>query len=256
MSSTDIFSRVPDLNYHELAPEIDEEEFFKVVRSRRSIRLYETEPIPEAVVRKCLKAALLAPNSSNLQSWELHWVRSPEKKQKLVEACLSQPAARSAAELVVFVARTGTWREMRERMLQSFAKRTDVPPSALAYYTKLIPIVMTQGPLGIIGFGKKIAFFLRGFFTPTPREPTSHSDMKLWAAKTTALACENYMLAMRACGYDTCPMEGFDSARLKSLLNLPGDAYITMVISAGKRAKGGVYGPQLRFEDSLFIKEH
>jgi nitroreductase len=79
--------------------------------------------------------------------------------------------------------------------------------------------------------------------------------MRVWAHKTTALACENYMLAMRAHGYDTCPMEGFDEVKIRRVLQLPSDAEVTMVISAGKRAKDGVYGPRVRFERELFIKE-
>ena len=42
--------------------------------------------------------------------------------------------------------------------------------------------------------------------------------MKVWSQKTTALACQNFMLSMRAYGFDTCPMEGFDSSRLKKIL--------------------------------------
>ena len=80
--------------------------------------------------------------------------------------------------------------------------------------------------------------------------------MVVWASKTVALACQNFMIAMRASGFDTCPMEGFDAVRVTKLLNLPRDARIVMVISAGQRAPNGVYGPQIRFDDSLFIKEH
>ena len=35
--------------------------------------------------------------------------------------------------------------------------------------------------------------------------------MAVWAHKSTALACENLMLSLRAYGYDSCPMEGMDS---------------------------------------------
>ena len=78
--------------------------------------------------------------------------------------------------------------------------------------------------------------------------------MKIWAHKTTALACENFMLAMRAAGYDTCPMEGMDSKRVKKILGLKQKDYITMVISAGKRAPNGIYGPRIRFGRNRFIK--
>ena len=62
------------------------------------------------------------------------------------------------------------------------------------------------------------------------------------------------MLSLRAFGYDSCPMEGIDSARIKSLLNLPKTDQICMVISAGKRASNGVYGKRIRFNRDDFIK--
>jgi len=51
---------------------------------------------------------------------------------------------------------------------------------------------------------------------------------------------------MAAQGYDTCPMEGFDSKRLKKLLNLPSGAQISMVIGCGIRKHEGVYGKRFR----------
>ena len=75
------------------------------------------------------------------------------------------------------------------------------------------------------------------------------------AHKSTALACENLMLSLRAFGYDSCPMEGIDSRRIKTLLGLKKPAEISMVISAGKRAENGVYGKQFRFNNKYFIHE-
>jgi nitroreductase len=35
------------------------------------------------------------------------------------------------------------------------------------------------------------------------------------AKKSAALAAQNFMISMAAVNYDTCPMEGFDSLRVK-----------------------------------------
>ena len=96
---------------------------------------------------------------------------------------------------------------------------------------------------------------IRGIKKPTPREPYSKRGMAVWAHKSTALACENLMLALRAYGYDSCPMEGIDSKRIKKLLELKKPAEISMVLSAGKRAENGVYGKQVRFNSKYFIHE-
>jgi nitroreductase len=251
----DIFKSTPKLNYSETPPTIDAAEFDKVVRSRRSVRVYTDEKIPAATIRHCLELALLAPNSSNLQTWSFYWVQSPEKKATLVEACLSQPAAKTAAELIVCVADTKSWKKHCQMMLSILQAQPNVPKSALVYYQKIAPLVYTMGPLGILGLVRSMIFFVRGIFTPTPREPGGLGGMRIWAAKSCALACENLMLALRAHGLDSCPMEGYDSRMVKKLLGLKRGQFPVMVISAGKRANNGIYGPQIRFDSAHFIHQ-
>jgi hypothetical protein len=50
-------------------------------------------------------------------------------------------------------------------------------------------------------------------------------------------------------------MEGIDEKRIRKLLKLPKSAEVCMVVSAGKRAENGIYGPQLRFDKSHFVFE-
>ena len=234
----------------------DLEAFRRVVESRRSVRVFDGTPIPPAVVQDCLDLALLAPNSSNLQAWEFYWVRTPELRARLDEACLGQPAAKTAAEIIVVVGRTGTWWRNRRLMLDLFATQGDrIPKGAWDYYRKLVPVVYSQGLFSLWGWMKRLSVMVLGWFGPIPREPVSHADMKLWAAKSAALAAENLMLAFRAHGFDTCPMEGLDSARVVRLLKLPRDAFVVMAVSAGKRSEKGIYGPRVRFDRNLFVKE-
>ena len=62
------------------------------------------------------------------------------------------------------------------------------------------------------------------------------------------------MLSMTAEGYSTCPMEGFDSAKVKKMMNLPAGAEINMIIAVGKGTEEGVWGPRFRlpYEDVVF----
>ena len=240
----------------EEVPAINKEEFIKAVKSRRSVRNFKDEPVLEKHMRECLELTLLAPNSSNLQPWEFYWVRSIEKKEKLIRYCLGQPAASTAQELVVAVARPDFWKVNQKRMLSLIDEMGEkAPKSVKKYYGKIVPIAYHQGFLSIKGYIKKIAMEFRGLKKPTPREPYNKKGMAVWAHKSTALACENLMLSLRAYGYDSCPMEGMDSARIKKLLGLSSPAEISMVISAGKRAENGVYGKQIRFKSKYFIHE-
>ena len=67
---------------------------------------------------------------------------------------------------------------------------------------------------------------------------------------------QNFMISMAGFGYDTCPMEGFDSLKLKKLLKLNSKSEINMVIGCGIRLKEGVYGERFRipFDDVYFRK--
>jgi len=250
-----ILSSAPEIDYVEKAPAINAKEFQKVVDSRRSVRVFDGTPIPGNVMKRCLDNAILAPNSSNLQPWEFYHVKSPDKKAGLIKACLDQVAARTAAELVVVVARTATWKENAREMLRIFAgAKQKVPKAAVSYYKKLVPFVYSMGPLGVFGLVKRLLFFIRGLKTPVIREPVKKSHIKIWAVKSTALGADNLMMSFRAYGFDSCPMEGYDSKRIKKLLGLPRDAVVVMVVAAGKRGKGGIYGERVRFDRSKFIK--
>ena len=238
------------------APPTDAGAFYDVVDSRRSVRIYADDPVPAEVVQRAMDAALKAPNSSNLQVWEIHWVRSAEKKAKLAEYCLGQPAATTAQELFVFVARPDLWRRNNDRMIAHLRSNPKTPEKAFQYFEKITKLVYNQGPFGVFRPFKWIWFTVRGLGQPTPREPISLAHMNVWAHKTTALACQTFMLAARAEGFDSCPMEGLDSKRVKQLLGLPRRAGITMAISMGKRAEGGIYNERFRFPQEDFIHEH
>lgn len=92
---------------------------------------------------------------SNLQPWEFYWVRSPEKRKELDRLCMSQPAATTAAEIVIAVARTDTWRKNSKQMLEVFdsmAKKTGqkLPKPALDYYRKLVPFAYSVGWFSVL----------------------------------------------------------------------------------------------------------
>jgi nitroreductase len=249
-----IFNKIPEINHQEPLRPVSAEAFDNIVHNRRSVRVYTQEKIPAEIVQQVLDWALLAPNSSNLQAWEFYWVKDEVKKGQLVAALLNQPAARTAQELIVAVARTDRWPVVRKQMLEQFAQNPKTPAAARAYYQKLVPWVYSQGPLGLWGLIKKIGLTAVGLFRPTPREPTSYADMRVWAVKSTALACQNIMLGFSAHGFDSCPMEGMDSSRVKKILGLGRKAEVVMVISAGKRDQRGVYGPRIRMPREQFVK--
>ena len=84
----------------------------EIIQKRRSIRKFDTQhTFDHHTVTIALQLAILAPNSSNLQTWEFYRIKDKEKIASMVPLCLKQNAARSASELVLFVSRKDKWQE-------------------------------------------------------------------------------------------------------------------------------------------------
>lgn len=231
----------------------------EAIAYRRSVRVYDSEkPIETTIVKKCIEQAVLAPNSSNMQLWEFYHVTSEQTISQIAPLCFNQNAAKTAQQLVIVVVRKDLWKQRAKANLQYL--NTIFPPRlkseqssrekfAKNYYKKLIPFIYNDF-LGVLGFFKYITVLVSGIFKPMYREVRS-KDMRVVAHKSAALAAQNFMLSMAAEGYDTCPMEGSDTWRVKKVLNLPIGAEINMIISCGIRKPEGVYGERFRvpFED-------
>lgn len=226
-------------------------EFFEVIKKRRSIRRYTKTPVPANVIGTALDAALIAPNSSNLQSWKFFWVKTQTNKEKLIDACLGQGAAKTAQELIVAVANPKAYKFTAPKIIQIY-KENNAKKFIIDYYAKLVPLLYGYTLFSPI---KYIIFNCIGLFRPIMRRPWSGRDVDEICIKSTALACENFMLAITAQGFDTCPMEGFDEKRIKKILKLSFYERVVMVISVGERDEKGLWGEQVRFSKDLFIKE-
>lgn len=223
----------------------------EAISHRRSVRIYDSEKKIDTVnVKRCIEQATLAPTSSNLQLWEFYHITSPEVKNQVALNCYNQPAAKTAQELVIPVVRLDLWRERIQSNINFIQSNIKSPEDeqkikgALSYYQKIIP-KLYRGTSFWIGLIQKIKVSLDGIRKVSYRE-VSAADLRVVGHKSAALAAQNFMMSMAALGYDTCPMEGFDSQRLKQILGLPKKAQISMVIGCGIRKPEGVYGERFR----------
>jgi len=235
-------------------PATDPSAFRAIVEGRRSVRKFTADAVPDEVLNDCIDLALLAPNSSNLQPWEFVVVKSPELRAKLAVACMDQNAAKTAPILLVQIGRTKTWNENAQRILDEWPE-PEIPSQVQTYYSKLVQFHFMTGPLNALGLAKRALQTIVTRLRPLPHSHYSRADIKTWAAKSCALACENFMLAARAHGYDTCPMEGFDETHVRQLIPMANDAFVVMIIAMGKRADNGVYYPRQRFSRERMVRE-
>lgn len=207
--------------------------------------------MPREVIERGLDAALLAPNSSNIQTWEFYWVQDPVKRKELVHICLNQSAARTAKEIIVIVANPRAWKRTNP-VLQQRVRDLHAPTSVQKYYRFLIPFI--YGFQWLNPF-KWIFKTLIGLFKPMYRIPSSYGQLSEISVKSAALACENFMLSIVDQGYASCPMEGFDKVRMKKMLQLPWGSRVVMAISVGRAdPKRGTWGPQIRLDRTWFIR--
>jgi len=226
----------------------------EIINYRRSVRHYKDLPIYSEKVKHCIELATLAPNSSNMQLWEFYHITNPEILKKLAVACLSQEAATTAQQMVVFVTRQDLYRKRAKKMMEletqnvlknsPETKREKRIKSWKMYYGYVMPFLYARF-LGILGIVRKIMMNIIGIFR-TITYQVSENDMRVVVHKTCALAAQTFMLAMANEGYDTCPMEGFDGRKVKSILKLPYGAEINMIVSCGIRDEIGVWGDRMR----------
>lgn len=235
----------------------------EMLAHRRAIRVYDkTKHIDTERVADCLRLAQLAPTSSNMQLWECYHVTDAKTLEALHRACFQQTAATTAQELVVFVVRpnyvkrratanlTFQERNIREHFpkekQEKYLKRWSM------YYKKAIPFLYGRF-FGLFGLLRKGLMQLLTPFRPMLHQ-TSEADGNVILHKSCALVAETFMLAMSEIGYDTCPLEGFDSWRVKRALHLPFSAQISMIVSCGIRDEATELGERFRipFEEQYF----
>ena len=233
------------------------------INYRRSVRVYdEKKEIDSEIVKKCIQQATLAPNSSNMQLWEFHHITSRDILADLAVACLSQSAATTAKEMVVIVVRKDLWKQRVQAHISYLTKLFGIKPKneytgrekfALNYYKNIMPFVYSDF-FGIYGYIKYAISWVTGIFRPIYRQ-LRKSDMRIVAHKSAGLAAQTFMLSMAAENYDTCPMEGSDTLRIKKILKLPSTSEINMVISCGIRKPEGVYGERFRVPFKSIYKQ-
>ena len=234
--------------------------FEELVQERRSVRQYEADaPFNHEAVQRSVERAILAPNSSNMQLWEFHRIKSPEALKKVAWMCMNQGAARTARELVVVVARRDLWKKRQQALVKEMQRvypdaSSKQAQRAMNYYKNLIPKYYWSDWLDLWGVCKKLLYFFVGLKKPMVRHG-NRTDIRISVHKSAALAAQNFMMSMKAEGYDTCPMEGMDSKRVKDFLGLPRKAEVVMIIGCGPAAEGGIYSERFRVPNEEVIFE-
>lgn len=173
----------------------------KAIKDRRSIKHFDADhEMTAEEINELLSLAALSPTAFNVQHWRFVVVDDPELRKVIRAHSWDQAQVTDASLLLVLCADLKAWEKQPERYWAKADKEISefMLPAIEAYYS-----------------GK----------TRVQRDEVMRS---------CGIAAQTIMLAAKAMGYDSCPMDGFDFNRVAQLIRLPQDHIISMFITVGK----------------------
>ena len=83
---------------------MDSSDLFDFLKSRSSVRTYESDPLSEDEIEYILTCAATAPSAGNLESWDVVVVTDEEVRVALFQAAFNQEHVEQAAAVFVVCA--------------------------------------------------------------------------------------------------------------------------------------------------------
>lgn len=192
---------------------------FQAIESRRAVKQYDPEhTISPQEIEQLLNAAIKSPTAFNIQNWRFVMVEDRALRQQIRAVAWDQPQITEASLLLVLCADLKAWEKQPERYWRNAPQqaREFILPAIDGYYRN--------------------------------KEQVQRDE----AMRSCGIAAQSLMLAAKAMGYDSCPMDGFDFDAVAKLINLPHDHVITMFVAIGKGTKEAWPRPgQLPLSDVL-----
>ncbi len=192
-----------------------------------------SQKIPEPIWDALEKSLVLTPSSFGLQPWKFFVVRNPQLRQQLLEFSFGQRQVVDASHLVVLAIKKAVNADDVDRYMQRTSEVRQVAVESLT------------------GFANIIKTFLEH-----PQDPKF--DVDDWAARQVYIALGQLMTSAAVLGIDTCPMEGFISAKYDEVLGLTATEYSSVVVCpAGYRHPEDKYArlPKVRFKQEDMVAQ-
>jgi nitroreductase len=187
------------------------------INARRSVKHYDANhKMSEEEVKQLLGLAMLAPTAFNIQNWRFVVVQDETLRQQIRAAAWDQAQVTDSSLLVILCADLKSWEREPRRYWR------DAPQEVADF---LVPAI-------------------DGYYRDKPQV------MQDEGMRSCGMAAQTIMLAAKAMGYDSCPMDGFDFDKVGELINLPEDHSIAMFVAVGKGTKEPWPRPgQLAYEE-------
>lgn len=171
------------------------------INERRSVKHYDADhQMSEDEIKQLLTAAMQAPTAFNLQHWRFVTVRDPEIRKEIRAVAWDQAQVTDASLLIIMTGDEQAWAKHAERVWAGAPQEVQ---------DMLVPAI-------------------DGYYRD---KPDVQRDELM---RSCGLAGSTIMLAAKAMGYDSCPMDGFDFDAVAKIINLPDDHRISFMIAVGK----------------------
>jgi nitroreductase len=177
----------------------------EAIRTRRSIRKFKPDPIPEEKIKLLLESARLAPSGTNTQPWRFIVVRDDDTKTRLQRAAHNQRHVKRAPVIIVCCADLKAFKE--------FPVRVDelIESGALPERTREV----------------FIPYLKKGMSTVTK------DALMVAAAANVAIAVEHIVLQAVEIGLGTCWVRWYEDNKVKEILDIPDHIEVMALLPVG-----------------------
>lgn len=194
----------------------------EAIQTRRAIKHYDSaHQMTEAEIRQLLEAAMLAPTAFNIQHWRFVAVTDPEVRKQIRAVAWDQAQVTDASLLIVLCADVSAWKKAPRYWENAPEPVRDMLVPAIGQYYD-------------------------------GREQVQRDE----CMRSTGMAGMTLMLAAKAMGYDSCPMDGFDFDAVAKIIKLPEDHLISFMVAVGKGTKAAWPRPGQLGYDEVVIRNH
>ena len=174
---------------------------FEAITERRAVKNYDPiHQLSKDEIEQLFNLAILSPTAFNIQNWRFVLVQNPELRSAIRAVSWNQAQVTDASLLIVLCADLKSWEKEPARYWRNASQATQdiLLPAIDNYYRGLDQLQRDE------------------------------------AMRSCGMAAQTLMLAAKAMGYDSCPMDGFDFEAVGKLINLPEDHAIAMFVTIGK----------------------
>ncbi len=180
-----------------------EKSLSEAIEQRRATPSFDGEPIPDADLKQILEAGLSAPSGYNLQPWRFIVVRTPDQLRRLRSASFNQAKVEEASAVIVACGDKDGWRTDMEEMIRMGREA---------------------------GMTENYAEQARDNI---PEYLGNHPNLVAWLNRHVMIALTTMMWQAEVMGYDTAPMEGYESDKVCEVLKLPLSYEVVALLAIG-----------------------